>query len=204
MKVPQVTQPVVSGTVSSNSGVRSKKRSKGLIVLRGLPGSGKTTLAKKLAARWGSAKICTEDRYHWSSGEDGKGEYKFKPELVFLAREWCTKEIRKCITDNVELVILDNHNARISMYEEHIQFAVQHQYRFRIIEFVTTEKLIDQYRDRSYKKFPREVYLKLMKLWEKDPRAELINPTFAPNSGFYRFFFAFLYGVLCFFGHIFK
>merc|ERR1712228_1087821 len=68
-----------------------------------------------------------------------------------------------------------------SMYEDHIQYAVEHGYRFRIIEFVATASLIDKYRNRSYKKFPREVYVKLLKLWEHDPRTELINPTFGPN-----------------------
>merc|ERR1712154_530491 len=155
---------------------------KGLIVLRGLPVSGKTTLAKKLAQRSKNARICTEDRYHWSGKEDGVGEYKFQPQLVFLAREWCTKEIRECIQSNVNLIILDNHNARISMYEDHIQYAVEHGYRFRIIEFVATASLIDKYRNRSYKKFPREVYVKLLKLWEHDPRTELINPTFGPTT----------------------
>jgi len=156
---------------------------KGLIVLRGLPGSGKTTLAKKLSQRSKNAQICTEDRYHWSGKEDGVGEYKFQPQLVFLAREWCTKEIREAIQENVNLIILDNHNARISMYEDHIQFAVEHGYRFRIIEFVASASLIDKYRARSYKKFPREVYVKLLKLWEHDPRTELINPTFGDASG---------------------
>merc|ERR1712228_891936 len=55
-------------------------------------------------------------------------------------------------------------------------------YRFRIIEFVASHKLIDKYRARSYKKFPREVYVKLLKLWEHDPRTELINPTFGPTA----------------------
>merc|ERR1712233_113591 len=145
-------------------------------------GSGKTTLAKKLAQRSKNARICTEDRYHWSGKEDGVGEYKFQPQLVFLAREWCTKEIREAIDQNVNLIILDNHNARISMYEDHIQYAVEHGYRFRIIEFVASHKLIDKYRARSYKKFPREVYVKLLKLWEHDPRTELINPTFGDKS----------------------
>merc|ERR1712060_374656 len=171
-------QSVNTPTPKLTSPSKSSGSVKGLIVLRGLPGSGKTTLAKKLAQRSKNARICTEDRYHWSGKEDGVGEYKFQPQLVFLAREWCTKEIRECIQSNVNLIILDNHNARISMYEDHIQYAVEHGYRFRIIEFVATASLIDKYRARSYKKFPREVYVKLLKLWEHDPRTELINPTF--------------------------
>eukprot|EP01083_Nonionella_stella_P189844 702998_1 len=70
------------GGTNDNNKLTSPSKSsgsvKGLIVLRGLPGSGKTTLAKKLAQRSKNARICTEDRYHWSGKEDGVGEYKFQ------------------------------------------------------------------------------------------------------------------------------
>lgn len=168
-----------AGSTASGASASGRGRSvKGFIVLRGLPGSGKTTLAKKLASRAPQSRICTEDRYHWTSGEDGVGEYKFKREVLFFARDWCNKEVKNAVTKGVDLVILDNCNARISMYEELINFAVTHKYRFRIIEFIATPELVDRYAGRSLKGFPREVYLKLLKLWERDPRAELINPCF--------------------------
>ncbi len=161
--------------------IEEKKKNqgiKGLIILRGLAGSGKTTLAKKLVERSKNGRICSEDRYHWSGKEDGVGEYKFKPEIVWDARKWCKQEIIDCIEQNVNLIILDNHNAKISMYEDEIKYAVDNGYRFRIIEFVGCDAFIDEYRVRSYKKLPREVYVKLLKVWGNDTRSELINPSF--------------------------
>eukprot|EP01083_Nonionella_stella_P221698 791783_1 len=46
------------------------------------------------------------------------------------------------------------------------------------MEFICNESLIDKYKLRSYKPFPRNIYIKLLQLWEKDPRAQLINPIF--------------------------
>jgi len=173
-KTPNTTQ------TSSSS---SKSPKKGLIVLRGLPGSGKTSLARKITKRFPTNSIiCTEDRYHWSGKEDGVGVYKFQPEIVFQARELCNKEIRRAVDDSVHLIVVDNHNARISMYEEHIKYAVQKGYRFRIIEFLANYQLIEKYRKRSLKQFPKTIYSKLLKLWEVDPRAEIINPVFAEDS----------------------
>ena len=76
----------------------------------------------------------------------------------FQARDWHTTEIPRAIENGVHLAILDKHTARISMFEEHIQFVVQHGRRFHIIEFIVSEEHIDKYRARSYNKFPREVF----------------------------------------------
>ena len=180
---PQVRRGL--GLLSRPRKVRDHSH-KGLLILRGLSGAGKTTLANKLAKRSKqsklSVKICSEDKYHWSSGEEGIGTYKFQPNLVFKARDLCNNEIKNAIQQGVGLIVLDNYNARIGVYEKHVQLAVQHGYRFRIIEFVSNRKLIDMYRARSYKKFPKQVYLKLLRLWEYDPRSEIINPTFVNDT----------------------
>lgn len=95
-----------------------------------------------------------------------------------LSRWLCEMEVRKSIAQNVDLVIMDSHNARIYMYEDLIRFAKKHGYDFRIIEFVASAMLIDRYRSRSIKNLPRCVYEKMVAAWEHDSRAVYINPLF--------------------------
>jgi predicted kinase len=61
---------------------------KHLFLLRGLPGAGKSTLAKQLV---GDKDYCHKeaDMYFMNA----KGEYKFNPSLLKEAHEWCKTEV---------------------------------------------------------------------------------------------------------------
>jgi predicted kinase len=61
---------------------------KHLFLLRGLPGAGKSTLAKQLI---GDKDYCHKeaDMYFMNA----KGEYKFNPSLLKEAHEWCRTEV---------------------------------------------------------------------------------------------------------------
>lgn len=70
-----------------------------LILIRGLPGSGKSTMAKALAGagfRWFEA-----DTYHLNDD----GDYCFDRANIKVAHEWCQGETRKALEEGNRVVV---------------------------------------------------------------------------------------------------
>ena len=76
----------------------------GLILIRGMPGSGKTTLAhmllKGLRADGWSVEHLEADYFFI----DGDGEYQFDKALLKEAHEWCLREFKQHILSSVVIV----------------------------------------------------------------------------------------------------
>ena len=77
---------------------------KSLILLRGLPGSGKTTLAKILSEE-GQYPILSVDDYFTNPGT---GEYKFEFDKNHLAYKSCEERTKSCMETGMEKIFLDN------------------------------------------------------------------------------------------------
>jgi predicted kinase len=71
---------------------------KTLILLRGLPGSGKTTLAKSLAGEHIEA-----DMFFMKDGE-----YKFDPTMLKHAHNWCQDVVEHWMDDDIQRIIVSN------------------------------------------------------------------------------------------------
>lgn len=70
-----------------------------LYLVRGLPGSGKSTFAKAFAGR---------DKAHIEADmyfEDQRGNYKFDPDQLRAAHEWCQDRVKLYLSSGVSVVV---------------------------------------------------------------------------------------------------
>ena len=74
-----------------------------IILIRGLPGSGKTTLANLLSEN-GKYPICSVDEFF----TDADGNYKFDHRKNHVAYEECRKKVITHMENIIEKVLVDN------------------------------------------------------------------------------------------------
>lgn len=87
-------------------------------ILRGVPGCGKSTLAKTLCEGFNSV-ICSADDYF--RGTDGS--YNFVPEFLGNAHAACQQKAQKAIGDGKERIIIDNVNATTAQLLPYLEMA---------------------------------------------------------------------------------
>ena len=85
---------------------------KKLVMMRGIPGSGKSTKAQEIARKHlenggRSVAICSTDDYHMENGE-----YVFKPKMLGDFHVRNQMRVYDMMNDGVELVIVDNTNIK--------------------------------------------------------------------------------------------
>jgi tRNA uridine 5-carbamoylmethylation protein Kti12 len=76
---------------------------KNLILVRGTPGSGKTTLARNLCNLLDNvmARHYEADMYF----EDAQGNYNFDAERLVLAHGWCLRKTREALEENRTVIV---------------------------------------------------------------------------------------------------
>jgi len=73
-----------------------------LVLLRGLPGAGKSTFANIISGGAGYAHF-EADMYFTKDGE-----YKFDPLQIKMAHNWCMIQTEKAMADDTAIVIVSN------------------------------------------------------------------------------------------------
>lgn len=86
-----------------------------VVILRGLPGSGKSTWAEKQPL----AFICSADKFF----EDESG-YHFDPSKLKDAHAWCFKRFKEAIAVRMSLIIVDNTNTTTWEYARYADLAI--------------------------------------------------------------------------------
>lgn len=96
---------------------------KTLYIVRGLPGSGKSTFAKELQSAF-SARYYEADMFFI----DDKGNYNFDASKLYNAHQWCQHCVRNAMTSNVD-VIVSNTSTTEKEVKDYTDMAAEHGYR---------------------------------------------------------------------------
>lgn len=94
---------------------------KELFLLRGLPGSGKTTLANSIGGTWVEA-----DTYHLNR----EGIYAWKPENVKKAHNWCQNVVEESMNWGTERIVVSN--TFTQEWEMELYFKLAEKYGYRV------------------------------------------------------------------------
>ena len=115
-----------------------KGRPKVVILLRGLPGCGKTTFANALKKQYISSsedgtpgpEICSADYFF----EHDDGSYLYDRRQVASAHKWAQSELEAMMEDIVSPIIIDNCNVMCWEARGYVELAIDHEYAIEIVD----------------------------------------------------------------------
>ena len=143
---------------------------KRLVVLRGLPGSGKSTVAKALDVD-SQAGICNADDFRYSS----QG-YHFDPNRLSDVHRRCFTKCVELIDSDCPLIIIDNTNGHLWEYEAYMMLGRVTGYETKVVEVSCPDQAsLGRFVRRNVHRVPMDACVRMWKEWEADPRAVLVD-----------------------------
>ena len=133
---------------------------KKLIIMRGLPGSGKSTYLNSFIEGIKGVVVCSADHYFMITGE-----YKFDPRLLKQAHESCKYNAAIAMQEGVELIIIDNTNTQKWEYEDYLHMAAKHGYNVVVHKVGNTDDL-ELYAKRNTHGVPLTALQRMAARWE--------------------------------------
>lgn len=135
-------------------------------ILRGLPGSGKSTWANQYWSDNKHTYICSADHYHINS----EGQYEFKPDNAREAHNECLRRFVRMVTEltpGQATVIVDNTNVSTFEFAPYYRLAEALGHTVKILEFrVRVETSIE----RNIHDVPPETIRNMYARWDSPPK----------------------------------
>lgn len=100
---------------------------KDVIILRGLPGAGKSSLAKLLSGG-NDDLVCEADAFCM----DEDGNYNWKPERVGYTHKMCLDKFKSLVNKNESKIIVSNTGVKYREFKEYVKYAELNGYRVTI------------------------------------------------------------------------
>jgi predicted ABC-type ATPase len=72
-----------------------------LLIIRGAPGSGKSTIARGLVESGQYHEYVEADQYFL----DSNGNYHWRPELLYVAHQWCFQKVASLMGDRLDIIV---------------------------------------------------------------------------------------------------
>jgi tRNA uridine 5-carbamoylmethylation protein Kti12 len=131
-----------------------------LIIMRGLPGSGKSFKAKELANLYGDGNYATVSADNYFLDENG--EYHFDRNCLHVAHLTCQRRCEIAMMEKKNAVIVDNTNTTWTEIKPYIELAQKYNYDIDIVEPNTSwQNDIDECFNRNTHGVPLETIEKM-------------------------------------------
>lgn len=150
---------------------------KQLIILRGLPGSGKSTIVNYISSIY-KCSSCSADDY-FVVGE----KYIFDKLKLNDAHEACYTKAELCMMNNNDIIFIDNTNVTKKEYNKYIFLASKYNYNVNILEiFCKNRDVAVKFALRNSHEVSINDILKMLSKWDDDKDAILITPYFKNST----------------------
>jgi tRNA uridine 5-carbamoylmethylation protein Kti12 len=147
---------------------------KTLIILRGLPGAGKTTIIKKLEKQYSeTATVCSADHFFYFGKEHIPENYHFQRDMLNKAHGSCRTNCSKAIQENKPLIIIDNTNIKLRDFKDYIELAYDGGYKI-ICHSITGMTAEDSFNSNVHN-VPIETCAKMLSSYSPCPRKIIIK-----------------------------
>ena len=130
------TEPVVKGkqikestekvSISASIKERVLQHEKILVLMRGVPGCGKSHLANQMKGR--GSVLSTDDFFM-----NHRGQYVFNPTLLSEAHDWNKKRTERELKARVNPIIIDNTNLEAWEMQPYISMALRYKYAVELV-----------------------------------------------------------------------
>lgn len=157
----------------ATSSRRPEKPIREFVILRGLPGAGKTTVAHRLGFEIRDQRIspviCSADNY--LPGERDQHE----PAFVRDAHAQCRADFVSALRTRAPLIVLDDVHERRWHYQMYLDFARSEGYNVRVVE-LRPYSSADLWKcwHRNVHGYDKQAFLTLCRDWEEDRSAEVL------------------------------
>jgi predicted kinase len=163
----------------------STENRKQLYILRGISGSGKSTLAKKIIEeneveqQQNVILVFSSDDYFINRTT---GVYEFEGAKIGRAHEWNQNRVKKAMTNNQQLIIVDNTNTQRWEAKPYVVMAVEHGYEIVVREPDTPwRRDAQELAKRNIHNVPVEAVQRMLDRWDEDFSVDAILKSNPPK-----------------------